>query len=116
MNSSPEIPLRDISEPCCSLGEGLLEESDAARFAALFGLLADPTRLRLLSQIADAGCAPMSIGDLVALTGLTQPTVSHHLKRLTEAGLLTRTKEGRTVTHAVVPEAFAELRSVLQIG
>ena len=49
------------------------------------------------------------------ITGLSQPTVSHHLKKLSDAGLLKKTRVGRTVTHEVQPELFAELRTVLQM-
>ena len=49
------------------------------------------------------------------MSGLSKPTVSHHLKRLTEAGLLDKVRVGRTVTHQVRPELFAELRTVLQM-
>src|SRR5699024_10850835 len=53
--------------------------------------------------------------ELTEMSGLSQPTVSHHLKRLTEAGLLDQVRVGRTVTHQVRPELFAELRTVLQL-
>lgn len=53
--------------------------------------------------------------ELTEMSGLSQPTVSHHLKRLTEAGLLDKVRVGRTVTHQVRPELFAELRTVLQM-
>ena len=79
-------------------------------------MLGDPTRLSLLSQLAAEGCGPVSVNDLTKSSGLSQPTVSHHLKKLTEAGLLTKERTGRTVTHAVVPTAFAELRAVLDLG
>ena len=79
-------------------------------------MLADPARLRILSLIAAEGCAPATVGNLTEKLGLSQPTVSHHLKRLTEAGFLTRRKEGRTVVHTIVPETFADLRTVLSIG
>lgn len=80
-----------------------------------FSGLADPARLRLLSQLSVEGCGPVSVGELTETSGLSQPTVSHHLKRLTEAGLLDKVRVGRTVTHQVRPELFAELRTVLQM-
>lgn len=100
---------------CCSLGAGLLSEDEAAHYAALFKVLADPARLRLLSQLAEDGCGPISVSELANQSGLSQPTVSHHLKKLTEAGLLHKTRHGKTVTHTVCPEPFAELRTVLQM-
>lgn len=100
---------------CCSLGAGLLTHAEADRYAQLFKVLADPARLRLLSQLAEDGCGPISVSELAAQSGLSQPTVSHHLKKLTDAGLLTKTRQGRTVTHQVLPGTFAELRTVLQM-
>lgn len=84
-------------------------------YVIAFSGLADPARLRLLSQLAAEGCGPVSVGELTETSGLSQPTVSHHLKRLTEAGLLDKVRVGRTVTHQVRPELFAELRTVLQM-
>ena len=81
----------------------------------LFKVLADPARLRILSHLAAEGCGPISVNELTEISGLSQPTVSHHLKRLTEAGLLEKTRVGRILTHQVRPELFAELRTVLQM-
>ncbi|MEH0148115.1 metalloregulator ArsR/SmtB family transcription factor [Corynebacterium sp. Q4381] len=103
------------STQCCSLGSGLLSCEEAERYAALFKVLSDPGRLQLLSQIAQDGCEPISVSGLTQQSGLSQPTVSHHLKKLVEAGLLEKTRAGRTVTHRVRPERFAELRTVLQM-
>ncbi|AEX75578.1 transcriptional regulator [Corynebacterium diphtheriae] len=114
MTLSQTLPLADLSD-CCSLGAGPLTSVEAERYATLFKVLADPARLRLLSQLAADGCGPVSVGELTETSGLSQPTVSHHLKRLTEAGLLDKVRVGRTVTHQVRPELFAELRTVLQM-
>ena len=100
---------------CCSLGSGLLSADDATRYAALFKVLADPGRLQLLSWLAEEGCEPMSVSELTQRSGLSQPTVSHHLKKLTEAGLLEKSRLGRSVLHRLRPEVFAELRAVLQM-
>ena len=108
------LPLPDPAA-CCSLGAGPLTDQEAERYAALFKVLADPARLRLLSRLAAEGCGPVSVGELTKSSGLSQPTVSHHLKRLTEAGLLDKARVGRTITHQVRPELFAELRTVLQM-
>lgn len=108
------LPLTDLAS-CCSLGSGPLTEQQAERYATLFKVLADPARLRLLSRLAAEGCGPVSVGELTERSGLSQPTVSHHLKRLTETGLLEKVRVGRTVTHQVRPELFAELRTVLQM-
>lgn len=114
--TSPETsPLTDPAS-CCSLGSGLLTKSEAERYSILFTALSDPTRLRLLSRLAAEGCGPVSVAELTELSGLSQPTVSHHLARLTEVGLLNKVRVGRTVIHRVRPQLFAELRTVLQIG
>ncbi|QGS34805.1 metalloregulator ArsR/SmtB family transcription factor [Corynebacterium xerosis] len=115
MTTAQILPLTDLSA-CCSLGTGPLTGGEAERYAALFKVLAEPVRLQILSQLAAGGCGPVSVNELTDMVGLSQPTISHHLKRLTEAGLLERTREGRSVIHRVKPELFAELRTVLQIG
>ncbi|MDK8769199.1 metalloregulator ArsR/SmtB family transcription factor [Corynebacterium freneyi] len=108
------LPLADPTA-CCSLGSGPLTPDEAERYAALFRVLADPARLRILSKLAAEGCGPITVGELTGRLGLSQPTVSHHLKKLSDAGLLEKSRSGRTVTHAVRPELFAELRTVLQM-
>lgn len=90
-------------------------EEEAQRYAALFKVLADPARLRLLSRLAAEGCGPVSVNELTEMSGLSQLTVSHHLKRLTEVGLLDKVRVGRTITHRVRPELFAALRTVFQM-
>ena len=91
---------------CCSLGSGPLPPEDAERYAALFKVLADPARLRLLSRLAAEGCEPMSVTALTEYSGL---------RKLAEAGLLKKSRTGRTVTHEICPAPFAELRTVLQM-
>lgn len=101
---------------CCSLCTGPLDDATASRFADVFKVLADPVRLQLLSEIQAAGCAPLTVNDLVSRTTLSQPTVSHHLKLLTDAGLLRKVRVGRNVLHEVVPEPFGELQRLLTVG
>lgn len=98
---------------CCSLSKGPLSQSDSLHFSQQFKTLADPARLRLLSILCDEGCGPMSVTELTKLSGLSQPTVSHHLARLRESGLLTKQRSGRTVTHQVQKQAFTALRQLL---
>lgn len=114
--SFPQIALADLAEPCCALGEAPLGAEDAERLAARLAVLADPMRLRVRSHVAAQGCEAVRACELEEPLGLSQPTVSHHLKKLVGAGLLTRRREGRSVHYGVVPAAFAEIRRVLDLG
>lgn len=117
MSAAPVIlPLLEVSPACCALGEGPLPADDAERLAAQLKALADPMRLRVLSHVAVQGCEAVSAADLTEALGISQPTVSHHLKKLVGSGLLTRTQQGRFAHFSVVPGAFAELRRVLDLG
>jgi ArsR family transcriptional regulator, arsenate/arsenite/antimonite-responsive transcriptional repressor len=100
---------------CCGtvLGEPL-DEVTAATLAAGFAALADPVRLRLLSLLASAEAGEVCVCDLTEPVGKSQPTVSHHLKILAEAGLVTGDKRGRWVWYRLVPERLVELRSTLR--
>lgn len=99
--------------PCCApIRQASLAPGDAESLAKGFAALGDPVRLRLLSLLAtgpDAVCAC----DLVEPVGKSQPTVSHHLKVLREAGLVTSEKRGVNVWYAVVPAALEALRGAL---
>ena len=101
-------------DPCCSpLGVDPLEAASAAQLAQAFKALADPVRLRLLSIIAAAPSGEVCACDLTAPVGKSQPTVSHHLKVLREAGLVTSRKHGTWVHYRAVPEQLSALRQVL---
>ena len=80
---------------------------------AAFKVLADPARLRLLSMVAAAESGEACACDLVAPVGRSQPTVSHHLSMLVDAGLLSREKRGRWAWYRVVPERLASLQAAL---
>lgn len=77
--------------------------------------LSDPTRLRLLSHVAAQGCDAVCACDLTEVLDISQPTISHHLKKLVDAGLLTREQRGRWAHYSVVRDAFAELRTFLTL-
>ena len=100
---------------CCSLAGGPMGVADAQRIAGRLKALSDPTRLRLLSHVAAQGCGAVCVCDLTAMVGISQPTVSHHMKKLVDAGLLTREQRGKWAHYSVVPEAFAELRAFLDL-
>ena len=102
-------------EACCApLLEAPLGESDAEELAGAFKALADPVRLRLLSLIAAAPDGTACSCDLEEPVGKSQPTVSHHLAVLADAGLITKTKVGRWVNCTIVPERLAALRGALE--
>src|SRR6478735_2160931 len=101
-------------DACCApLLSAPLDETDADELATAFKALADPVRLRLLSLIAAAPDGTACSCDLEAPVGKSQPTVSHHLAVLADAGLITKEKVGRWVNCAVVPTRLAQLRGAL---
>jgi ArsR family transcriptional regulator len=100
---------------CCPDGfAAALDRADAEGLAALLKALSDPTRVQLVSLIASAATGECCACDLTAPVGLSQPTVSHHLKVLTEAGLITREQRGTWAWFRIVPERFAELSGAFQ--
>lgn len=101
-------------EGCCApLLSAPLDDADADELAAAFKALADPVRLRLLSLIAAAPDGTACSCDLEEPVRKSQPTVSHHLSLLADAGLITKERVGRWVNCTVVPERLAQLRAVL---
>ena len=102
------------ADPCCgSILESPLTEVDAAEHAAGFAALGDPARLRLLSLIATAPAGEVCVCDLVEPIGKSQPTVSHHLKKLREAGLLESERRGTWVYYRVSPGVLAMMAQLL---
>jgi ArsR family transcriptional regulator len=113
-----ELPVLDQppAVACCApLAVEVLGEADAATLARQFAALADPVRLRLVSLLATADGGAVCACDLVEPVGKSQPTVSHHLRVLTEAGLVTSEKRGRNVWYGVVPAALEALRTALAV-
>jgi ArsR family transcriptional regulator, arsenate/arsenite/antimonite-responsive transcriptional repressor len=101
-------------EACCGrVLTGSLDDADAEELAAAFKVLSDPVRLRLLSLIAAAPDGTACSCDLEEPVGKSQPTVSHHLSVLADAGLITKEKVGRWVNCTIVPGRLAELRDSL---
>jgi ArsR family transcriptional regulator len=101
-----------VVECCAPLLEEPIAQPEAERVARWYGVLSDPTRLRLLSLISASGEACAAC-DLVEPLGVSQPTVSHHLKVLREAGLVDSHKTGRWVYYRVVPERLEILSHAL---
>ncbi len=106
-----------VIEPCCEpvLVEPL-DHTEADELAAAFKVLADPVRLRLLSLVATAPEGELCACDVVDMIGRSQPTVSHHLSILADAGLLAREQRGRWAYFRVDPDRVAVLRDALMIA
>ncbi|MFE6337326.1 ArsR/SmtB family transcription factor [Streptomyces sp. NPDC057798] len=96
-----------------SLARLLIDRDEAERLAAVLKAIADPTRLQLLRVIARAPAGEACVADLTDCLGLRQPTVSHHLKVMTEAGLLTRERRGTWVWYAVDGGGLNRVRDIL---
>ena len=108
------VKLLQTLEDCCPpLLSAPLQPEEAETLAEALQVLADPARLRLLSLIASCPDSEACGCDLTQPVGLSQPTVSHHLKVLHEAGLLDRERRGKWVFYRVRPERLASLRSLL---
>jgi ArsR family transcriptional regulator len=103
-----------VFDGCCGpVTAGVLDEADAVALADALKVLADPARLRLLSLVASAEAGEACACDLVEPLGRSQPTVSHHLSMLVDAGFLTREKRGRWAWYRIVPERLQLLRAAL---
>ena len=107
--------LQTIEQCCSPLLEEPIAADEARQLATAFKVLGDPARLRILSLIAAASAGEMCVCEMVEPLGLSQPTVSHHLKVLHEAGLLRRQKRGTWAFYEVVPERLDALRDALAI-
>jgi ArsR family transcriptional regulator len=107
----------DATGFCCAPVTGaVVDVEQAERLAHVFRALSDPTRVRLLSLIAATEGGEACICDLIAPVTLAQPTVSHHMKILTEAGLTTRQQRGKWAYYRVVDEALTSVAQALAPG
>lgn len=108
-----ELEVLDLAGCCSPIRRVELDPDHAVTLAEAFKALADPVRLQLLNLIATADGGEACACDLVEPVGKSQPTVSHHLKVLREAGLVEADKRGTWVWYSVVPSRLDELRRVL---
>lgn len=106
MSAPRLLPLRDLQACCPPLTDEVISAENAASLARSLKALADPARLRLVSLIAAHADREACVCDLTEPLGLSQPTVSHHLKVLTDAGFLTRSKRGTWAYYRLVPGAL----------
>ena len=103
-----------LDDACCpSALSSALADDQATAAAHDFAVLADPVRLRLLSLLVSAPAGEACVCDLVSPVRRSQPTVSHHLKVLADAGLVVGEKRGRWVWYRAVPDRLEQLRAVL---
>ncbi|MFE1906691.1 ArsR/SmtB family transcription factor [Streptomyces gardneri] len=111
-DSTPHTAGAQIGACCPPIVTAALSERDAEIMAAMFKALADPVRLRLLSRVASHPNGEACVCD-IADVGVSQPTVSHHLKKLREAGLLTSERRGTWVYYRPAPGVLASLGAFL---
>ncbi|MEU9090924.1 ArsR/SmtB family transcription factor [Streptomyces sp. NPDC087901] len=112
-----ELPVLDAGTvvPCCPpITAGELSQGDAEKMAAMFKALSDPVRLRLFSKVASHAGGEACVCD-ISDVGVSQPTVSHHLKKLREAGLLTSERRGTWVYYRVTPSVVAGMSAMLDL-
>ena len=106
-------PIATIAAACPPLLAGPLAADEAASLAGALRVIADPARLRLLSLIQAQPDREACVCHLTEPLGLSQPTVSHHLKVLLQAGLVEREQRGNWAYFRVVPEQLQALRDIL---
>jgi ArsR family transcriptional regulator len=109
-----DAPPATIVDVCCPPVTGAqLRQDESESLARIFKALGDPTRVRLLSLISAADEREACVCELTDPIGLSQPTVSHHLKQLVDAGLLTREQRGKWAYYRVVEQTLTALSQAL---
>ena len=117
MTATPDLQERSLlplaEARCTPLVRQPITASQAASLARLLKALADPARLRLVSLVAAHEGGEACVCELTGPLGLTQPTISHHLKILVDAGIFSRDKRGVWAYYGLVPSALDALATVL---
>ena len=108
-----ELTITNLSVCCAPAAGPALTGDEAEQLAAVLKAVAEPTRLRLLSMVAASEGQEACVCDLTEPVGLSQPTVSHHMKVLVDAGLLEREKRGVWAYYRLVPERLAAVAAAL---
>lgn len=111
--SKKELPVLQPLVCCTPMVREPLTEDDAKALAAAFKALSDPVRLRLLSLIASFAGGEACVCDLTGPFDVSQPTISHHLRVLREAGLIDCQRRGTWVYYWVLPDALSRLGALL---
>jgi ArsR family transcriptional regulator, arsenate/arsenite/antimonite-responsive transcriptional repressor len=114
VTAPPTSTVLPVLTACCSPVVGqVIAPAAAETLAAGLKALADPTRLRLVSLVAAHEDQEACVCDLTEPVGLSQPTVSHHLKILVEAGILNREQRGRWAYYRLIPDTLADLARLI---
>ena len=104
----------ESTQTCCTPAEPAMTAQEAARMSAVFKAMGDPTRVRLLSLIAAGEQGEACVCDLTEPVGLSQGTVSHHMRILTEAGLVEREQRGKWAYYSIVRPALDAAATALR--
>jgi ArsR family transcriptional regulator, arsenate/arsenite/antimonite-responsive transcriptional repressor len=105
----------EASAACCTpLGAPSLSDDEAQATARVFKALADPHRLKILNLLATSP-EPVCVCEFTGPLGISQPTVSHHLKKLLQAGLLDREQRGTWAYYSLRPDALGDLAAALDL-
>lgn len=107
------LPVRDLQACCAPITREPIAPGNAESLARSLKALADPARLRLISMVAAHEHREACVCDLTEPLGLSQPTVSHHLRVLVDAGYLTRSKRGTWAYYRLVPGALDSAATLL---
>lgn len=110
-----QLPVVRPALACCRPLDAALRDDEAEANASLFKALSDPSRVRIVSLLA-RNDGPICVCDLTAALGLSQPTVSHHLKKLVHAGLLRREQRGVWAHYDLDRDAVSRVASLLEMG
>ena len=114
MATTGAVTVTAKGEACCpSLLAAPLDAAEAAELARGFAALSDPVRLRVLSILAAAEGGEVCVCDFVQPIGKSQPTISHHLRVLSEAGLVRGDRRGKWVWYSLERERLASLRATI---
>lgn len=114
MAPQSDLPVLHETACCSPVAGGELQVQEAQHLAHMFKALGDPTRVRLLSLISAESTREACICDLTEAVGLAQPTVSHHMKVLVDAGLVTREQRGRWAFYRLVDSTLDVLSRALR--
>jgi ArsR family transcriptional regulator, arsenate/arsenite/antimonite-responsive transcriptional repressor len=109
------LPMVDMSAPvCCApVAAGPMSDDDALKVALRLKALADPARVKIMSLLFSSQAGEENSGELAAVLGLTESTISHHLTQLRRAGLVESDRRGMNVYHRAHRDALAALCAVL---